>query len=212
MAISSLFAHAGLRNHAPKDFDPLEYIPRAKEADGEIEIYTPDELKSLLVAARTEMVSYLAIAAFGGLRQAELSRLDWNEVKDDHIVVLGGNTKTGRHRQVPILPNLAAWLRPHRQESGLVVPFKNVTNQLCKLVQQCEIQSKHNGLRHSFGSHRLAGIAPASLALLKTCRCPFPPAPAAFNVHRTLPIQWVQPGERPAQGEARLNFSRFSSP
>jgi len=156
MAISNLFAHARLRNHTPKDFDPLENIPKAKAADGEIEIYTPDELKCLLAAARTEMVSYMAIAAFAGLRQAELSRLNWNEVKDDHIFVLGGNTKTGRHRQVTILPNLAAWLRLHRQESGLVVPFKNVTNQLCKLVHQCGIKSKHNGLRHSFGSHRLA--------------------------------------------------------
>jgi integrase len=156
MAISNLFAHARLRNHAPKDFNPLEHIPKAKEADGEIEIYTPDELKSLLDTARSEMVPYLAIAAFGGLRQAELSRLSWNEVKDDHIFVLGANTKTGSHRQVPMLPNLAAWLRSHRRGSGLVVPFKNVTNQLCKLVRECGIQSKHNGLRHSFGSHRLA--------------------------------------------------------
>jgi integrase len=156
MAISNLFAHARLRNHMPRDYDPLENIPKAKEADGEIEIYTTDELKSLLDTARIEMVPYLAIAAFGGLRQAELSRLSWNEVKDDHIFVLGASTKTGRHRQVPVLPNLAAWLRPHRRESGLVVPFKNVTNQLCKLVRECGIQSKHNGLRHSFGSHRLA--------------------------------------------------------
>jgi hypothetical protein len=123
MAISNLFAHARLRNHMPRDYDPLENIPKAKEADGEIEIYTTDELKSLLDTARIEMVPYLAIAAFGGLRQAELSRLSWNEVKDDHIFVLGASTKTGRHRQVPVLPNLAAWLRPHRRESGLVVPF-----------------------------------------------------------------------------------------
>jgi len=52
MAISNLFAHARLRNHTPKDFDPLENIPMTKQADGEVEIYTPDELKSLLAAAR----------------------------------------------------------------------------------------------------------------------------------------------------------------
>jgi integrase len=165
MAISNLFAHARLRNHTPKDFDPVENIPKAKEADGEVEIYSTDELNSLLASARTEMVPYLAIAAFSGLRQAELSRLNSTEVKDDHIFVLGGNTKTGRHRQVPILPNLAAWLRPYRQESGLIVPFKNVTNQLCKLLRECEIESKHNGLRHSFGSHRLAILKdPAKVA------------------------------------------------
>lgn len=156
MAISNLFAHARLRNHAPKDFNPLANIPRAKEADGEIEIYSPVELTNLLAAAWGEMMPYLVIAAFGGLRQAEISRLNWSEVKDDHILVLGANTKTGRHRQVPVLPNLAAWLRPYRREDGLVVPYKNVTNQLCKLLRKCAIQSKHNGLRHSFGSYRLA--------------------------------------------------------
>lgn len=117
----------------------LDLPTESSQANGEVEIYTQDELKSLLATARTEMVTYLVIAAFAGLRQAGLSRLNWSQVKDDHIFVLGGNTKTGRHRQVPILPSLDAWLRLHRQESGLVVPFKNVTNQLCKLVRQCGI-------------------------------------------------------------------------
>ncbi|MCW5554863.1 MAG: hypothetical protein KIS67_22210 [Verrucomicrobiae bacterium] len=165
MAISNLFAHARLRNHVPKDFDPLKDMPRAKEVDGVVEIYSPDELVALLTNARSEMIPYMTIAAFAGLRQAELSRLDWEEIKDDHIVILGGKTKTGRHRHAPLLPNLAAWLEKHRKASGPVVPFKNVTNQLCKLLRQSEVQSKHNGLRHAFGSHRLASLKdPAKVA------------------------------------------------
>lgn len=51
-AISNLFSHAKLRSHAPKDFDPLEDIPWAKETEGEIEIFSPDELKLILSVVR----------------------------------------------------------------------------------------------------------------------------------------------------------------
>lgn len=164
-SISNLFGHARLRNHAPKDFDPLAQIPWAKETDGEVEIYSPAELMLMLETARSEMVAYLVIAAFAGLRQAEISRLDWNEVKDDHIIILGDNAKTRTKRHAPILPNLASWLRPYRQQRGLIVPFKNVPNELWKLARSCEVQSKHNGLRHSFGSYRLAVLKdPAQLS------------------------------------------------
>lgn len=163
--ISNLFGHARLRNHAPKDFDPLENIPWAKQAEGEVEIYSPEELKIMLENVRSEMVPYMTIAAFAGLRQAEISRLDWNEIKDDHIVILGENAKTRTKRHVPVLPNLAAWLRPYRQQTGAVVTFKNVPNEIWKLTRNCKVTSKHNGLRHSFGSYRLAIVRdPAALA------------------------------------------------
>ncbi len=136
MAISNLFTHAKLRGHAANDFDPLANIPWAKQVDGEVEIYSPDELKIIFEHARKEMVPYLAIAAFAGLRQAEVGQLDWNEVKDEHIVVRGGISKTRDKRQAPIPPNLTEWLRPFRQQSGPVVPFDNVANQLSKLVRK----------------------------------------------------------------------------
>ena len=164
-AISNLFGHARLRNHAPKDFDPLADIPWAKVADKEVEIYTPEELKLMFERVKSEMLPYLAIAAFAGLRQAEISRLDWNEIKEEHIVILGDNAKTRTKRHAPITPNLAAWLRPYRQHRGAVMPFKNAGNELWKLARACGVQSKHNGLRHSYGSYRLAVLKdPAQLS------------------------------------------------
>jgi integrase len=156
MAISNLFSHAKLRGYAPKDFDPLKDIPWAKETEGEVEIYSADELKVILEHARRELVPYLVIAAFTGLRQAEIAQLDWSQVKDDHIVVMGGISKTKTKRQAPILPNLAEWLQHFRKERGPVVRFSNVTNQLSKLATAATLKWRRNGLRHSFGSHRLA--------------------------------------------------------
>jgi len=156
ISISNLFAHARLRGHVARDFNPLEGLPWAKECDQEVGIYTPEQLQTMFAHARREMIPYLALGAFAGLRQAEIGRWQWEQVKADHIVVMGALSKPGEKRLVPILPNLAAWLEPHRRTSGLVVQFANVNNQLGKLLQSAALESVHNGLRHSFGSHRLA--------------------------------------------------------
>jgi integrase len=110
----------------------------------------------MLEHSRHELLPYLTIAAFAGLRQAEAGRLDWSEIKDDHILIMAGVSKTKVKRQAPLLPNLAEWLRPFRQEAGRVVPFNNITLQLSKLAENAGLNWKRNGLRHSFGSHRLA--------------------------------------------------------
>ena len=87
IAISNLFSHARLRGHVAKDFDPLAGLPWAKECDQEVGIYTPEQLQTILAHARRDMIPYLTIAAFAGLRQAEIGRLQWEQVKADHIVV-----------------------------------------------------------------------------------------------------------------------------
>lgn len=156
IAISNLFSHARLRGHVARDFDPLAGVPWAKECDQEVGIYTPEQLQTILAQARREMIPYLTIAAFAGLPQAEIGRLQWEQVKADHIVVKGEISKPGEKRLVPILPNLAAWLETPRCASGPVVSFANVNNQLGKLLESASLESVHDGLRHSFGSHRLA--------------------------------------------------------
>ena len=150
-----IFARPAARSRA-KSFDPLAGIPWANEIDREVGIYSPDELKSIIESARPGMLAYVCRAAFAGLRQAELARLDWTMVKADHIVVGGEISKPGVKRQVSILPNLAAWLEPLRCDSGPVVPYKNISNEVGDLVRKAEVTRQTNGLRHSFGTHRLA--------------------------------------------------------
>jgi hypothetical protein len=38
----------------------------------------------------------------------------------------------------------------------MVVPFKNPTNQLVDLFEKADVEMKHNVLRHSFGTYRVA--------------------------------------------------------
>ena len=134
--------------------------------DTEIKIFTPEELKRLLATTRPELIPYLAIGAFAGLRTAELKRLDWSEVNlsERYIEVAAKKAKTGSRRLIPITDNLYAWLTPHSAEAGPVARFAaNLGRQLGQLVAKVNQQYpdacfewKHNGLRHSFVSYRLA--------------------------------------------------------
>lgn len=127
----------------------------------EIEIYTVEEVARLLAQAGADMLPFIAIAAFAGLRHAEIDRLDWSEVDldDGFIEVRAAKSKTGERRLVPIQPNLKHWLLPHRQARGTVCPYANSTKQLLKTGAAAGVEWKHNGLRHSCISYRVAQCA-----------------------------------------------------
>lgn len=156
--IFTLFQFAKSKKYFPREIDPFDGIEIEYEDDGEIEIFTPDELTKLFKAARPEIVPFLAIGAFAGLRHAEIARLDWTDIKADHIEVKKGKAKTRSRRLVPILPNLQAWLAPHRKPGGPVAAFANMTKQLLWLAEDARIEWRHNALRHSFISFRMASI------------------------------------------------------
>jgi integrase len=109
------------------------------------------------------MVPCLAIAAFAGLRAAEIQRLDWSEIHltgaEKFIEVKAGKAKTASRRTVPVSRNLDAWLAPHAQPSGPVVEFVRADKQLfITLAAKSGVEWKRNGLRHSFISYRLGVI------------------------------------------------------
>jgi integrase len=159
--IGVLFSHAERRRMI--DFNPIKHTARPRLPGNPPEIFAVDELRALLTAAAAhepEVLPMLAIGAFAGLRDAEIRRLDWSEVDlvRGHIDVKAAKAKSARRRIVPILPNLAAWLRPYSGMKGAVVPSGNRT----KLAQAREVAGlprwPNNGIRHSFASYRLAAI------------------------------------------------------
>jgi integrase len=128
-------------------------------------------LRLLLDHAPEKLLPYIAIGALAGLRGAEICRLDWGEIDlaGGFISVSAANAKTRVRRLVPIKPNLQAWLKPHAKTAGRVCSFKNVVNQLMKLVRSVpatedadKLEWKRNGLRHSYISYRVAECADAA--------------------------------------------------
>jgi hypothetical protein len=106
-------------------------------------------------------------------------------VKANHIEITKGKAKTRSRRLVPIQPNLQAWLAPHRRESGPVVPFANVQKQIGWLCDSTAepakpdgspavpaLKWKHNALRHSFISYRLAVVKDENQVALEAGNSP----------------------------------------
>lgn len=159
--IRTLFNFAKAKRYVSPQIDPMEGIDIEFVDDGEIEIFTPEELKKLFAAARPEIIPFLAVAAFAGVRHDEIRRLDWSNISATHIEIKAKQAKNrklgGRARRViPIQPNLAKWLGDHRKENGPIAPFANMAKQLLFLAADAGVEWKHNGLRHSFASYRLA--------------------------------------------------------
>jgi integrase len=144
--------------------NPVLFTARPKLIDRPPEIFTIDELRALLEAAfakEPSVVPMLAIGAFAGLREAEIQRLDWNEIARGHIEVTAAKAKSARRRIVPIQPNLAAWLRPYSGLKGLVVPKGQRKKLRHARAAAGLLKWPSNGLRHSFASYRLAAIQDA---------------------------------------------------
>ena len=161
----------GFIDSGPLPTDGLDF---AVPLEGEIQIFTPKELASLLRAAKPELIPYLVLGAFAGLRTAETQRLDWSDLKLERGFVEVGRdkAKTRSRRLVPVLPALSAWLQPLRQTEGPVVPYANIAKQVGWLSRDASIEWKHNGLRHSFISYRLAEVQSADRVALEAGNSP----------------------------------------
>lgn len=155
--VRTLFSFAVTRKYCQEN--PATETRKAKEVDGDVKILTVEESARLLEAADSDMLPYFAIAAFAGLRRAEIERLDWKQI-DLHrnfIEVKARQAKTATRRLVTVQPNLSAWLQPYRQSKGNVCPlnfrkrFDEVRAQAGLLTDWTE-----NILRHSYGSYHLA--------------------------------------------------------
>ena len=170
--LGTLFKYAKRRGYLPRDHDEIGQLERIKAHGGEVTIYTPEELNRLINAAHKRFLPALVIGAFAGLRSAEVLRLDWTEVHlaDRYIEIKAGKAKTASRRLVPIPENLAAWLSRFGKRSGRIWKgsnhaFYQVQQKTARRTKGKNLKAlewKHNALRHSYISYRLAETADAA--------------------------------------------------
>lgn len=182
--LHALFGYAEDRGYVT--INPVAKTAKAKLVDKAPDIFTPQEAQALLEAAlpapedasvpeserwlgNPDIIPALAIGLFAGLRQAEIERLDWNEVDlgRSYIEVTAEKAKTKKRRLVKIEPNLAAWLTPFVRKSGSVMP-PNYRNKLDATWKKAGLEAwPDNGLRHSYASYHLAHFKDASRLALE---------------------------------------------
>lgn len=162
--LHGFFRYCERLQYLPKGGNPVPDTERPRVRRPQLEIYEPAELAALLKAARADFLPVLALGAFAGLRTAELTRLQWENIEAEYIRVDVHQAKTASQRLVPLLPNLRAWLAPYAGRTGLI--WQGTADQLCdaqtRTARAARVSWKVNGLRHSFISYRLALVRNAA--------------------------------------------------
>jgi integrase len=174
-AIVTLFNFARRRGYLPKgENTEAADVETVRDHDGEIAILTPAELSKLLRKSKPLYQLYFALAAFSGIRSAELLRLEWNEINFEkgHIEVKARKAKTATRRLVPIQPNLAKWLEPHRSGKGKLFKSRRTVDSAIKFAKRLRIPWKANCLRHSYATYRLSIIPDAGRIALEMGNSP----------------------------------------
>jgi len=160
-AAYSAFKFAVKRRYATAN--PVEETDKVKEPSGEIGILTINQTANLIESAPSELVPYIAIGAFAGLRPSEIMRLEWSDILFDsdliRVEALKGTRKhTRRRRFVKILPNLREWLLPFRKVKSSVAPQDNFRELFDAARETAGVLDEwpENALRHGYGSYHLA--------------------------------------------------------
>lgn len=163
-----LFRFAVSRGYCAENI--IKDIEKPAVIDSPVEILSVSQAMMLLMVARamngqktergklSNLVPFVAIGLFAGLRSSELRQLDWSEINLGRrvIEVKAEKSKTSRRRLVNISDNLAAWLEPYQQTEGPVVG-KGWRDHFQQVVKVAELEEwPRNALRHSFGSYHLA--------------------------------------------------------
>jgi integrase len=156
-ALHNFFAFAVARGFVASN--PATPSARPKVISAPPCILTPAQTRALLLACPREIIAAVAIAAFAGLRHAEVTRLTWDKVSIERgfIEVSAAHSKTGARRLVTITPNLRSWLDPGSGDrgNGLVCPA-NYRRLFRAAHKEAGIGSwPKNALRHSFASYHL---------------------------------------------------------
>jgi integrase len=158
-AILNLTNYAKAQNYLPATWNEMARVAKANEDPSAVEIFTPAHARTLLetaAARKPELLPFLAIGLFAGVRHAEIERMDWADLYWEHAQVFVGRGKVNAlQRRVPMQENLRAWLWPIRKPAGPVCELPNIGHALIELADLAGLEWVHNGARHSYISHRL---------------------------------------------------------
>ena len=139
----------------------------AKEVEdfGDVEFYTPKELRILLDTASQRagfrsLFPVITLGGLAGLRLQEIVRLTWADVwrVPGHIEITAGKAKTRQRRLVEICPALAQWLESFCGSDGNVWAgtLDGFHDLFGDLRDELGIPARRNGLRHAFCTYHFA--------------------------------------------------------
>ncbi len=160
-AVRLLFTFARTKGALfPEKMTAAERVPLPKvTATHAVEIFTVEEMTTLLRNAPDPLRPVLIFGAFCGIRtHGEMERLHWENVLDDKVVVAEQKLRGAGRRYTPLPLNAKIWLGRCKYRQGRIWPRGQIAEHMARLSEETKIEWKHNGLRHSFISYRVADI------------------------------------------------------
>jgi integrase len=151
-----------------------KFRERASEEDGEISILSAEETEHLFRAATPEIIPFLTLSFFCGIRRATLERLDWSEVKfaEKRAIVPRYKSKNQKRYRVTLSDNAIEWLRPYVCKNGsLLAPALAINRpgarkgqpsvvgtrrRILEAAAKAGVTLPDNGGRHTFISMHVA--------------------------------------------------------
>ena len=126
-------------------------------------MFAPADFAKLLTAADDVILPYFVLGGFCGLRTAEIMRLSWEDIRwpESSIIIGAAIAKTRTRRLAPLTDSAAAWLAGWKAKKGRVLPIKQPEHRVKEICRTAGVAWKHNGLRHSFITYRLATVKDA---------------------------------------------------
>ncbi len=156
--------HGVSAGYLPRDRkSAAEHTARARKTVEAIEVFAPADFAKLLTAADEVILPYFVLGGFCGLRTAEIMRLNWEDIRwpESSIIIGAAIAKTRTRRLAPLTDTAAAWLAGWKAKAGRVLPIKQPEHRVKDICKAAGVTWKHNGLRHSFITYRLATIKDA---------------------------------------------------
>lgn len=174
-SVVSLFRWAEAEGKVAPGHIDFARVAKAKEDGFEIEIFRPDEMAKLLQAVqldpenlipgynkrhavRSGLLATLILGGFAGMRTAEIQRQKWSDINLERgfIRVTAAKGNTAAKRLIPISDNLRAWLAVCGRDCEVCCDYPRPWDALARAAGRAGVTWKHNALRHSFVSYRVA--------------------------------------------------------
>jgi integrase len=175
-ALRTFFCFAQKHDWLSREADLLSRVEKRHERRAPVDIFTAKEAAALLKAASPFLAPCIALSAFAGLRSEEILRLEWADVerRAGFIEVAAHKAKTATRRIVPLVENLSKWLALSPRTHERVWPYTKDSffKAMRSAADNAKIKWKHNALRHSFISYRLAEIQDVNRVALEAGNSP----------------------------------------
>ena len=170
-----LFRYAKKHGYLAKDEQTeADLVDKAKDRGGKPNLLKPEQMANLMRKANGKNALFFALGGFAGIRTAEILRLEWKDFNfvRGHITIAADKAKTATRRLVPILPNLAEYLRPSHRASGRLFKDRDEEKATAWAKKNGVNPWPNNCLRHSYASYRLTATQDAARTALELGNSP----------------------------------------